>query len=1137
MIPRDEEHRGPLAWFVHNKVAANLLMILLLAGGAITMLRMNQEVFPEIDTGLITVQVPYLGGTPADVEEGVVKKIEEEVSGIDGIKRVRSTSVEGLGTVTIELEDYADSRLVLDDVKTAVARIDTFPRQTDPPVIQERTNRVQVVSLVVYGDVGERTLKEIAERMRDDLTKLDPKDLPPPIPEGWLEETIHARTGWVPRVPRSAASQSISVVEIQGAREYEVAVEISERTLREYGLSLGQVADAIAASSLDLPGGSVKTDGGQILIRTKTQRYTGREFDDVILLSDPDGTVIRLSDVARVVDGFEDTDVASYFDGKRAMALNIYRVGKQSALGVADSVKRYVTGQRDLLPDGVEVATWFDRSVFLQQRIDLLTRNAAIGLVLVFLCLMLFLDLRLAFWTTMGIPISFMGAFWLLPLFGVSINMISLFAFIVVLGIVVDDAIVVGENIFAHRQRGDDPMTAAIRGVREMASPVTFAIATTVVAFLPLAVTSGEIGKIMKVIPVVVIAVLLLSLVEALLILPAHLSGEGEGPNRRTGPLGFVQKKLKHGLHWLIHNTYVPVVRFAVRYRYLTLAACLALLVSTMAFVAGGHIKFRFFPKIDADNILAVLEMPQGTPIDRTTEVTRQIEAAVEELRAHYDGDLEPGETPLIRHVNTTLSEQPFGRLVRGEGSSGVLLGGGNSHIAEVNVELTPGESRAVSATDFANRWRKTVGQVPGVNSLVFSSELMSAGEPIHIELAAGADDERSFERLLSAVEALKAKLGDYAGTLDIDDSFDTGKREIKLSLKDAGRNLGLTEADLGTQVRQAFYGAEVQRIQRGRDDIKVMVRYPEDERRSVANLQAMRVRLPSGIEVPFNTVAEMDLGRGYATISRASKRRVVSVYADVDPSITSANDINLQLEQEVLPAIMADHPGVTWRFEGAQAEQADSMGSLGINFAVAMFMIYALLGIQFRSYLQPAIVMSAIPFGLVGAVGGHVLLGFDLSFLSGFGIVALTGVVVNDSLIMIDVINRLRGEGRSLKIIITEAGIKRFRPILLTTLTTFCGLMPMLLETSIQARFLIPMAISLAFGVVFATVITLLLVPTLYVILEDIKRLALFGRPADVDTVDHEAEAEWKGATPPPLPRDPDEPIVDSDRPVSTGI
>lgn len=1136
-MTHDDEHRGPLAWFVHNKVAANLLMLLLLGGGLITMLRMNQEVFPEIDTGLITVQVPYLGGTPADVEEGVVKKIEEKVTGIDGIKRVRSSSVEGLGTVTIEMEDYADQRQVLDDVKTAVARIDTFPKQTDPPVIQERTNRVQVVSLVVYGDVSERTLKEIAEQMRDDLSKADPDKLPPLPASGWFEESCEKLFGKVPRIPRSAASQSISVIELQGAREYEVAVEVSEQTLRKYGLTLGAVADAIAGSSLDLPGGSVKTDGGQILIRTKTQRYTGPDFDDVILLSDSDGTVLRLSDIATVVDGFEDTDVASYFDGKRAVALNIYRVGKQSALGVADTVKRYTASIEGTLPEGVELATWFDRSVFLQQRIDLLTRNGRIGLILVFCCLMLFLDIRLAFWTTMGIPISFLGAFWLLPLFGVSINMISLFAFIVVLGIVVDDAIVVGENIFAHRQRGDDPLTAAIRGVREMASPVTFAIATTVVAFLPLAVTSGDIGKIMKVIPVVVIAVLLMSLVEALIILPAHLSGEGGRKKDRAGPLAFVQRKVRHGLHWVIHRTYVPSVRFAVRYRYLTLAAGLAVLVSTVAFVAGGHIKFRFFPKIDADNILAVLEMPQGTPIERTTEVTRRIEAAVEELREHYDGRLEPGQTPLIRHVNTTLGEQPFGRLVRGEGSSGVLLGGGNSHIAEVNVELTPGEERAVSASEFANRWREEVGQITGVASLVFSSELMSAGEPIHIELAAGSDDERSFRDLLAAVAELKAKLGDYAGTLDIDDSFDTGKREIKLSLKDTGRNLGLTETDLGTQVRRAFYGAEVQRIQRGRDDIKVMVRYPEDERRSIANLQAMRLRLPSGVEVPFNTVADLDTGRGYATIHRADKRRVVSVYADVDPSVTNANDINRALEQDVLPAILAEHPGVTWRFQGAQREQADSMGSLFVNFAVAMFMIYALLGIQFRSYAQPAIVMSAIPFGLVGAVAGHVVLGFDLSFLSGFGIVALTGVVVNDSLIMIDVINRLRGEGRSLKVIITEAGVKRFRPILLTTLTTFCGLIPMLLETSIQARFLIPMAISLAFGVLFATAITLILVPTLYVILEDLKRLVLYGRAADVDFVDREADAAWTGAAPPPLPRDPDEPFVDRETDVSHGI
>jgi len=1076
------EAQGPLSWFVRNHVAANLLMALVLIGGILSMLNMRMEVFPEIDTQTITVRVPYLGASPAEVEEGVNVRVEEAVQGIEGVKRVKSTAQEGAGIVVIELEDYATMSTVLDDVQAAVDRIETFPEETEKPVIAEVTNRVQVLSLFIHGNASERTLKALAERVRDDLT----------------------------------AMGNVSQVDIAGIRDFEIGVEVSERALRKYNLSFQEVSDAVRRASLDLPGGSVKTAGGEILLRTKGQRYIGREFEDVIVRSNPDGTQLYLDKVATIVDGFEDSDIATTFNGEPAVVLNVFRVGEQDAIEIADTVKKYIDETNPLMPAGVGMDVWFDRSEYLQGRIDLLTRNAFYGLILVFLCLAFFLDLRLAFWTTMGIPISFMGAFWLLPHLDMTINMISLFAFIVVLGIVVDDAIVVGENIFDQRERGLDGQSAAIIGVREMAAPVTFAILTTVVAFTPLLFTAGDIGKIVRFMPMVVISVLLLSLVEGLLILPAHLSGKQRLGT--PGPIARIQQHIRDGLHWLIHHPYRRTLDWCLRMRYLTIALAVGFSLLIGGLVTGGHIKFVFFPKIDSDNVVAVLKMPQGTPIEQTAAVSRRIADAAERLRARLDAETPKDHPALVKHISTTLGEQPFTNIV-GDGPEGPsIITTSDSHLAEVNIELLSSEYRNITSERIGDMWRQEVGAVPGVSSLTFVSSFFSAGDAVNVELA-----HRDFDKLLAAADSLKASLRQYAGVSDIDDTFEAGKREIKLALKEDGRSLGLTLADLAQQVRAGFYGEEVQRIQRGRDDIKVMVRYPEDERRSLSDLDNMRIRTPDGAEVPFHTVASIEIGQGYAKIERADRRRIVAVNADVNEAESSANKVNADLAGRVLPALQRDYPGLSFRFEGAQREQAESMQSLGKNFVIALLAIFALLGIQFRSYAQPLIVMSAIPFGLVGAVLGHIFMGLitegkpmPLSFLSGFGVVALTGVVVNDSLIMIDLINKRRTTGERLHRVLMESGMRRFRPILLTTLTTFCGLTPMLLERSLQARFLVPMAVSLAWGVLFATAITLVLVPVLYLILEDFKHA--LGIQPDMTHIAHtpHADAEPREASGP---------------------
>ncbi len=689
----------------------------------------------------------------------------------------------------------------------------------------------------------------------------------------------------------------------------------------------------------------------------------------------------------------------------------------------------------------------------------------------------------------MGIPISFLGGLWLIPEFGVTINMISLFAFIVVLGIVVDDAIVVGENIFNYLEEGMKPIDAAIRGVREMAMPVTFAIITTVAAFAPLLFVAGNMGKVMRQIPIVVIMVLLMSLVEALLILPAHLSGAGTLFHRIMdpilGPIERVQARVQRGLQWFIRGPYRSSLELALEWRYLTVAVAMVFLFLSVSLVAGGFLKFSFMPKVDSDNMVALLTMPQGTPVEQTAAILERIEAGAIRLAADHDEAQPDGRPSVIQHISATVGQHPTGG---GHGPMATRQSGGDSsHLGEVNVELLGGEDRDVGSAELLRVWREMVGEVPGAVSLTFQANMFSAGDPVSVQLA-----HRDFNVLLQAVDRLKTIIAEYPGTKDVADSFLPGKKELKLTLTPEGRAAGLTLSDLARQVRAGFYGREVQRIQRGRDDIRVMVRYPEEERQSRGDIDAARIRLPDGSEVPFATVAAVEEGRGYAVINRTDRRRVVTVTADVEEGAANANEISSDLRSVVLPAMAADFPGLTFDFEGEQRQQKESLDSMKINFLVAQLAIFALLAIPFKSYAQPLIIMSAIPFGLVGAVFGHMLMGLDLTMLSMFGMVALTGVVVNDSLILIDLINRRRAEGATVDQAIRESGERRFRPIMLTTATTFLGLTPMIFETSMQARFLIPMAVSLGYGIVFATAITLILIPTLYRILEDLK--ALFG-------------------------------------------
>ena len=1051
--------RGPIAWMAQNSVAANLLMLVLLVGGLMVALDIKQEVFPEIEANRIVVTVAYPGASPAEVEQGISLAVEEAVRGLDGVKRVIGQCNEGIGRITVELLDDADTDRALSDVKGAVDRIVTFPLDAERPQVFSMVAKRLAISLIVYGHHSEATLREIAEDVRVGLLQRD----------------------------------EISQIEVVGTRPREIAIEVSQANLRAYGLTLEQIAGIVRRSSVELPGGSVKTEGGEILVRTAERRDLGEEFAEIVVLARPDGTQVRLGDIARVADGFSEIDRASTFNGAPAVKLTVFRVGDQTPTEVAQAVRDYIAENAEALPPGTGLATWDDMAEMYTGRVDLLTRNAVLGLSLVFLVLGTFLQIRLAFWVMVGIAVSFLGAFILLPMLDVSLNMISLFAFIVVLGIVVDDAIVVAENVHEKHMHGFGPMDGAIKGAREVSKPVVFAVLTTIAAFSPLLFVPGFMGKIFRMIPGVVIPVLFFSMVESLLILPAHL---GHLHQRSKGVIAWIdrqQGKVARILEWLIVETYMPTAKAVASRRYLTLCVAIGMLAIAGGYVGGGHIQFGFMPSMEADLIVARARLPVGANVGETLEVQQRIADASAKVLADHGG-----AEGLSRGLFASL-----GQSASGGGPGGVQTTTG-SHLTDVSILLVPSDQRSVGAADFAREWRAAIGEVPGVESMNFSYSLAHGGAAIDVQIT-----HRDVETLERTATEVAAYLERFEGVADIDAGFSGGKDQIDLQLKPDARGLGMTETDLGRQLRSAFYGAEALRQQRGREEVRVMVRLPKSDRVRLNSLETLMMRAPNGGEIPLGQAATLVDGRAYTSIKRVDGRRAINVTADIEKGKANANEVVAELREELLPALAARTPGLHFGFEGEQREQRESLQSLGMGFLIALLVIYALLAVPFRSYSQPLIIMSVIPFGLIGALVGHVLLGFNLSVISMMGVVALSGVVVNDSLVLIVATNQLREQGLSPFEAVVRGGVRRFRPILLTSLTTFFGLIPMIFEPSLQARFLIPMAISLGFGVLFATFIVLLLVPALYLILEDIRWVIGIGEGASakVETVAVETE------------------------------
>ncbi|TKB12420.1 efflux RND transporter permease subunit [Desulforhopalus sp. IMCC35007] len=1009
---------------IHNRVTPNLLMLILMIGGIFMSSKITREVFPAFELDNITISVSYPGASPEEVEQGIILAVEEAIQGIEGVKEITATANEGSASIVAELSDEADPQKLMQDIQQEVDRITTFPEDAEDPTISIAAIKRQVLQLNIYGDVPEKTLRKAAEDVRDQLLQED----------------------------------GITQIDLRGVRDYEIEISIPTDTLRKYNLSIASVAASIAKSSVEIPGGKLETSGGEILLRVKNKSEWAKEFARIPIISSKDGTMLFLEDIATVRDGFEDSSRFGTFNNQPSIQLYVYRVGQETPIGVSDVTHKAMEEIQNTIPPDIHWAISSDRSDVYKQRLQLLLKNAYAGLFLVLLLLGLFLEMRLAFWVTMGIPISFLGALLFLPFFDVSINMISMFAFIIALGIVVDDAIIAGENIYEYRQRGMNYLDAAIEGAKDVAIPITFSILTNIIAFLPMAFVPGVMGKVWRVIPVVVIVVFLISWVESLYILPSHLAHSKEnGKGSIAGSIHRFQQKFANLLLRFIYNVYGPVLDRILSVRYLAVVVLMAVLVVTIAYVKSGRIRMILSPRVESDRAVVTATLPYGSPLSEMVRVRERLIAGIDEVAKNNGGtDLLDGTFALI-----------------------------DDNEVEVNAYLTSPDIRPLSTGDVTQAWRKATGSIIGLSSIRYESDRggPGGGAAIAIELR-----HRDSHILDEASIILAEKLEEFSSSKDVDSGYSAGKIQFNYQVNPWGESLGLTSSEIGRQIRNSFQGAIALRQQRGNNEVTVRIRLPKEERSNQYSLENLLILTPASTYVPLAEVATLEKSRAYTTIARNNARRTITVSANVDP-IGDSPIIIATLDETILPELAQKFPGLSYGYSGREADRKESVGKLLFGFLFALGGIYFLLAIPFRSYIQPIVVMIAIPFGIIGAVFGHMIMNYNLSLMSMMGVVALSGVVVNDSLVLVDYANKQKRKGTHSFEAIKTAGLRRFRPVMLTTLTTFGGLAPMIFETSRQARFMIPMAISLGFGILFATIVTLALVPCLYLIIDDCKK------------------------------------------------
>jgi multidrug efflux pump subunit AcrB len=1021
-----------ISWFTKNHVAANLLMICIVIGGLFSLMtQIPLEVFPSTKAERISIDVSLRGATPEDVEQGISVRIEQALQGLEGIDRVESHSAEGQASVSVYLDNGYDPRDILADVKSKIDAINTFPVDAEKPVVALDQESWGVISVTVSSIYSEIETREFAEQIRDDILRLP----------------------------------DVTQVELDGIRNYEITAEISQKKLKQYNLTIDDVAAIIGRTSVDVSSGNLRTDGGDILIRSKGQGYRRDDFTDIVVVHNPDGSFVFLKDVANIKDDFEENPVRTRFNGKPSVFIDVDRVGTQSAIDIAEKVKEYIDRKQSDLPNGYELSYWDDDSAIVKGRLSILVTNALQGGILVLALLTLFLRPSIALWVFIGIPVSFMGAFLAMPLFGATINILSLFGFILVLGIVVDDAIVTGESVYTHLKTAKSGEEAAIQGTKQVATPVTFGVLTTIAAFLPLAFIEGERSALFQQIPIVVIPVLIFSLIESKFLLPAHLKHlKLRSEKTTTNKFEAFQERFADGFERSILKYYKPLLRKALSHKFLVLSSFVCVFAIMMALISSGWTKFTFFPKIPSETVSIGLTMPIGTPFNITNKHVINIADKAEILRDKFI-DPETGDS-VVKNVLASV-------------------GGwrGSSNVGSVRMELMPPENRTIDITSqqVIQEWRKLIGPILGAESLSYRAEFGWSSDPINVQLSA-----ISLERLDAASKAVKEHLSQFETVFDVSDSLSNGKDEIQIELTKTGKSLGLTRLEVSRQIRSAIFGAEVQRIQRGKNDVRVMVRSPLTERDSLSTLKQLSIRTIDGSLVPLAQVAYFIPGKSPSSISRIDGYRTVNVTADIEKDKVNMTVFQRSLNEN-LQSIVAKYPGVSFSLEGESKEQRESVNSMTIALILVLFVIYGLLAIPFKSYFMPFVVMSVIPFGVIGGIIGHWLMGMNLTIMSFLGMLALTGVVVNDSLVLVDYINKHKQAKGGLMDALLEAGVARFRPVMLTSLTTFIGLMPLLFEQSTQAQFMIPMAVSLGFGILFATLITLFLVPINYHIAENI--------------------------------------------------
>tara|TARA_R110002072_G_scaffold84388_4_gene191323 strand:- start:31313 stop:34453 length:3141 start_codon:yes stop_codon:yes gene_type:complete len=1036
--------KGIIAWFAHNPVAANLLMLIIIVVGLGSAFTIQRAMFPAIEIEMIFVNVAYPGAAPEEVEQGVVLKIEEAINDIEGIKRVESDSFESNARIMIEPRDGVNLTKLMADIRNRIDGIQHFPQQAEKPIVSQPEVMFPALTLQLSGDINERSLKSLADDMRRELLT---------FPE-------------------------ISGATVVGARDYEIAIEISETLLREYHLTLGDVANIISASSLDLPAGSVRTENGEIMLRTTGQAYNQQEFESIVLKTWPDGTRLLLGDIATVADGFVDAAGFAAFNGVYSLGINVFAMGTQDIIETADAAKAFVAERTGSLPQGVTLDVWNDATYYLEGRLGMMLKNLAMGALLVFIILALFLEIKLAFWVMMGIPVCFLGAMAMIntPYIHASLDMISIFGFILVLGIVVDDAIIMGESAYSEQEKTGHSVESVVRGVYRVATPATFGVLTTIMAFLPTLFVQGVFGAFPAACGWVVILCLCFSLIESKWILPAHLAHSKPTKNRLLLRIDRVQQEVNWLLYHFVMYRYKPFMVKCVNSRYVTLAFFISLLILSCGLLAGGAVRTVLSPDTPGEFLQVELRMAEGAAEERTLEAVAKIAQAFHTMEEKYRRESGTDER-LLNHMATYGFDRINGRI---------------------DVELTKEDERTISTRDVQERWRQEVGRIHGAEVFAIrSADGPQMGPSIAFDLM-----HKDIDTLREAATDLEEAMGHYTGIYDIRNGVSDTADEFHLELLPEAESLGITRFDLGNQVRHAFFGAEAQRVQRGIDEIKVMVRYPKTDRENVNSLNNMFIRTPSGDEVPFQTVARLEVKQGLLKATRINYQRAAEITAEANKREVEPDKVIADIEANVLPALQKKYPGLRYAISGMAEEESKMAVSMMVGFPLALFGIYALLAIPTKSYLQPLIIMGVIPFGMIGAIFGHWVSGYPLSMMSLMGVIALSGVVVNDSLILVDFVNRAVADGVDRLNAVIDAGTRRFRAILLTSLTTFFGLMPMLSERTAQAEMLVPMAISLAYGIVFATVITLLLIPCLYMILEDLASWRARRKDAPADAV-----------------------------------